>query len=266
MLGRLALQQLKWKYLSYFSTINPAPIIILGNQKSGTSAIAWLVSQSMQKSLTLDVTRAIENPLWQREIIDSTLDLRKWLNKYSYEFSRDVIKEPSLTLFAKQLAEHFPNAKFVFIVRDPRDNIRSILNRINVRGDLVGWPDLSHLGSAEDAWNMTLRTDWLGDSSSTGCIESLAFRWNYCCEQYLSVKNEATLIRYEDFRDNKLGIIDTLVKELDEVVVQDISSKVDTQLQSKGNNNQSWQAFYGDKNLEIINRMTKSFRVLFDYE
>lgn len=40
-----------------------------------------------------------------------------------------------MTFFSEQVVEHFPNTKYVFIARDPRNNIRSLLDSRDLPGD-----------------------------------------------------------------------------------------------------------------------------------
>lgn len=265
MISRTKLQHIKWTLLSIVSRINNTPVFVLGNQKSGTSAISWLLSQATQKSHTLDITRAISEPGWQAQLVNGQMNISTWRNKYAFEFSRQIIKEPALTLFTEKLIAAYPNAQFVFIVRDPRDNIRSILNRINIPGTIIGWPDTESLGQGQNAWDLILSSDWLGDKHSTGCIASLAYRWNYCCEQFLKQKDNITLIRYEDFKNNKVEAINALAKGVGLDVVKDITSLTDHQLQSKGDNTQSWLSFFGEDNLRAIDEITEKVRLNFDY-
>ena len=56
------------KILSFFSIVNPKPLFILGNQKSGTTVIANLLSQATSKSLTSDFQNAISHKTLQLEL------------------------------------------------------------------------------------------------------------------------------------------------------------------------------------------------------
>ena len=265
MISRTGYKHFKQWCYSFVSSPNQSPVFVLGNQKSGTSAISWLMSQASGESMTLDVTRAIADPNWQQKLKEGQLTVSQFSRKYAFEFSRSIIKEPALSLYARQLKEAYPNARFVFIVRDPRDNIRSILNRLNISGEVTGWPDLAHLGEGQAAWDMILRADWLGYVDANDAISSLAYRWEHCCAQYSAIEKDCHLIRYEDFLADKQGTIESLLAALNLNVCYDISASVNTQLQSKGDNSQSWLSFFGKENLERINQITRSRRDSFDY-
>ena len=49
------------KILSIFSKVNPNPLFILGNPKSGTTIIADLLSRATKKSLTSDIKSLIKH-------------------------------------------------------------------------------------------------------------------------------------------------------------------------------------------------------------
>lgn len=252
-------------YLKLLGKRTP-PIFILGNQKSGTSAIAWLMSQASGGSLTLDITRSISSPDWQKEVKEGQYSLEVWSQFYPYEFSKTLIKEPALTLFTSELIQGYPDATYVFIVRDPRDNIRSILNRTKLSGAQQdkSTPKGSVLENAP-AWRMILDSDWLTDKNSASFVESLSHRWNYCCEEYLKHKSNIILIKYEDFMKDKAGCIQELVGKVGLTNKNSIAHLVDTQKQSKGDNSASWSEFYGKENLELVNHVTDKYRKLFDY-
>ena len=119
----------------YLSRVNPRPVLVLGNQKSGTSAIAALLGDLTGLSVTIDLPREIRHAEYLR-VLRGEITMREFVALNRHEFSRDIIKEPNLTLLYEELAEFFPEASFAYVVRDPRDNLRSMLNRLKIRGDL----------------------------------------------------------------------------------------------------------------------------------
>ena len=124
------------KILSFFTIVNSKPLFILGNQKSGTTVIANLLSQATSKSLTSDFQSAISHKTLQLELDFHLLKFSDFIQDYKYEFSKDIIKEPFLSYYIDELINEFPKAKFVLIIRSPFQNIRSILNRLIVPGNL----------------------------------------------------------------------------------------------------------------------------------
>ncbi|RME38856.1 MAG: hypothetical protein D6788_06610, partial [Planctomycetota bacterium] len=116
-----------------FARPHPAPVIVLGNQKSGTTVIAALLAESAGCAVTLDIFFRFRRPVLAR-LLTGRDSLDRFIRRHPYWFSHPIIKEPSLTFFHDDLRRLFPSARFVFIVRDPRDNIRSILNRLRLPG------------------------------------------------------------------------------------------------------------------------------------
>src|SRR5919112_5454843 len=114
--------------------INHRPLIFLGKGKSGTTAITALFADATGKTGALDIRGLYIDGL--RPILRGHSHLRSVIKTQRVAFSRDILKQPTLTWLYEQLRECFPDARFVMIVRDPRDNIRSVFNRMGIDGDL----------------------------------------------------------------------------------------------------------------------------------
>ena len=249
---------------NFFQKIEDNPIFILGHQKSGTTVIAALLSKSTQISPTLDITRAIHDTSLQLKIKYGLMSFDSFVNKYKYEFSKKIIKEPYLTLLYNELSAKFVNAKFVHIVRDPRDNIRSILNRLNIPGnlskiDIFSYPEIQK----NPTWSLAFDTSWLGQISF-GYIDALSKRWNIFCDNYDPTNQ--ILIRYEDFKNDKENVIYKLAETMNIPVVNSIKNDVNKQYQPKGDNSRSWQEFYGEDNLKHIEKVCFEYMKKFDYD
>lgn len=240
------------KSKSLFSLKESEPVIVLGNQKTGSTAIAALLSQATEKSVTLDILDAMQEPSWQLIYKYQLRDFSDFICSYENDFKKDIIKEPSLTFFYKELLHHLPKAKYVMIVRDPFENIRSILNRLGIPGDLekINFDDWSSLKNFR-TWRLALDSTWLGFPSET-YIEALAYRWCAAADVYLNNKDAFNLVRYEDFKLNKKNSIEIIAFELGLSVLSDISDQVDIQFQGKGNTNSRGLEFFGLKNYQII--------------
>ncbi|MCV2883284.1 sulfotransferase [Aestuariibacter sp. AA17] len=245
--------------------VNETPLFVLGNQKSGTSAICWLLANAANKSLTLDITRSIAKPDWQLALRNRELPFDTWVNTYRYEFSKDIIKEPSLSMFNDDLVARFPDANYLYIVRDPRDNIRSILNRVKIAGDSRDKNIADNAVLNAPAWQRILDSDWLTGQPTKTMIESLAHRWCYLNEQYLKHQGQMHLVRYEDFRENKAQTIYALLDELGMPTVKNIDQQVNVQKQPKGDNSLTWNAFFKEENLAMINEITAEHCAKFGY-
>jgi len=219
-----------------------APVIVLGNQKAGTSAIAALLGRAAGLSTTIDLRNEISRPTFHR-LKAGGLDFERFIRGNRLDFSRQIIKEPNLSLFYPELAASFPAARFVFIFREPRDNARSILNRLKVPGhlpdiDYRDWPEIS------PAWRLVMDAGWAGLGGDS-YIDRLAQRWSYMARVYLAQPERFALVRYEDFRADKQAAIHALCAALQLPVVADIAGQVDRNFQPPGDRNTDLAAFFG---------------------
>jgi len=232
-----------------FARVHPSPIIILGNQKSGTTAIAALLSEMTGLSATLDLEKEMKDPVIDR-VKTGGLSMREFVGRNKLDFSRDMIKEPSLSPFFHELAGEFPRARFVMVIRDPRDNIRSILNRLKIPGSLAEIP-ADERSRITRAWELIIDGRWLGlDGKSY--IEMLAQRWNYITDLYLANPGRMILVKYEDFSKDKTGTLHGLADTLGLEKKRDVSSRLDVQFQPAGDRSVRWNDFFGPQNLLAI--------------
>jgi hypothetical protein len=232
-----------------FSRVEENAIIVLGNQKSGTSAIAHLFADFGGLSKTIDIP-----PLWPpsvfKSLMNGEMDFSKFVSENKYYFSTEVIKEPSLTFISEKVIKRFPNARYLFIVRDPRKNIRSWLNRMNISGrldEVVFRPDVSSLD----------RNLWTNDKS-LNYVGVLAHKWNMAVDNYLALRDRMVLIKYEDFLAGKYLAIVSLAKRFGVQEKGDISNKLDIQYQPAGEHSTSLNDFFGMKNLTLIKNICGS--------
>ena len=245
-------------YRMKMARVHPEPILIIGNQKSGTTAIASLLGEATGQSVTIDMFYHIDKkePFYRESLVrlyNQSLILDSFIKKRAFYFSTKIIKEPELTFFYESLTEIFPRAKFVFVVRDPRDNIRSMLNRLDIPGNL---PSISKEYTGElqrfIAWQLIVQGE-CPKIAGKNYIERLSKRWNMASDIYLHNQDNIVIIRYEDFVENKVSSINHLAEKVGLEIINDISEKVDIQYQSRGDRNISIKAFFGEENLKIIN-------------
>lgn len=240
------LQRGLWRLQSVFASVNEEPIIVVGNQKSGTSAIAHLLADYGGLTKTIDIP-----PLWGYRGLDVMRERRVFgevVHRYARFFTADLVKEPMMTFFLDQVIDRFPDASYVFIVRDPRDNIRSLLNRRNLPGNVerLRAADKVQLASERctldaDAWQIEAKT----------YIELLAKRWNLAIENLCTLQHSSSYgmhVRYEDFVSDKYAFIARLAERLEVEEQQDITDRLDAQYQPKGNRDVSWEDFFGREN------------------
>lgn len=245
---------------SLFCRIKDDPVWILGNQKSGTTAMGALLANYGNLSITLDLINL--TPAELLKLRSGALPVSKFLRRHAFEFSRDVIKEPWLTFFWDKIQPFFPESSKLFIIRDPRDNIRSILNRLNLKGNL---PELDNPGNLPPLWKLIIDNRWMG-IPQTHYIESLAYRWSVAADVYLQDPHQFVLARYEEFVGDKTGYISYLAQLLNITQKNDIRGHVDVQYQPKGNSQIGWLDFFGETNLLKIERICAKQMAKLNYE
>jgi hypothetical protein len=255
-------RDVKTGLLSLRCGVHPNPIFILGNQKSGTSPIAGLLARWTELSLTMDIRREIEHPGIEH-VRRGELALSEFVQRNKLDFSRAIIKEPNLTFIYDALFESFGDAKYVFVYRDPRDNIRSILNRIGATGRQ------ERLTAAQQrdmtlGWRRVFEGEPLGHKGGN-FIETLAIRWNYAARILLENKNQFRTVRFEDFLSDKAGEIARLAGELGLAEKHDITDYVDYPFQPPGDRSVGWVDFFGMINLKRIEDICSDSMEQLDY-
>lgn len=227
-----------------------SPIVVLGNQKSGTTAIAGLLARACGLSCTLDI-----RSLWGREIdpADARSFLAAMLREHPLPFARRVIKEPQLTFLAGALAELLPGARFAFVVRDPRDNVRSILDHLGIPGDVE--PGGVDAAALSPAWR-TVVTGCAPPAPPLDVVSGLAHRWVEAVRQLRGLReagHRVEVVRYEDFCAAKEDTIAALARALGERPIRPLGGATERQFQPRGlHRDASWREFYSPANYERI--------------
>lgn len=232
---------------------NEQAIIVLGNSKSGTTVIAALLAAYGQLSVTLDFWPRLRRPGTLAAVHSGAMPFEQFVHRFRSDFARDVVKDPHLTFLYPRLRDRFPRAQFVMVVRDPRDNIRSILNRLDLPGDLEDIGPEAYR-TMRPLWEAILKSPWLPIEGST-YIERLASRWALGAGVYLEHEGPIELIRYEDFMADKKGAIAALADRLDVRRTGSIEQRLDTRFQPPGDRSVGWLEFFGPANLDAIERI-----------
>ena len=223
------------------------PVLVLGNQKAGTTAVAALLADYAGRSATLDFRYLTAS--WLRGVHDGSVPFRAFARRHGLDFSRGLVKEPNLSLLYPQLVRALPGSPVVLVVRDPRDNVRSVLNRLGLPGDApppAGWAD-----GVNPLWRLVVDGTWLGLGGDTH-VASLANRWSAIADVYLQHPNEVHLVRYEDFLDDKEGTIARLAARCGLEQRGAIADKLDVAFQPRGDRSVSWAEFFGADALGAI--------------
>lgn len=234
-------------------------IFILGNQKSGTSAIAHLLADAAGVTKTVDIP-----PLWPpniQKVVKGDYSLSLIVQSNNKYFKSRIIKEPNLTFLFDSLKSLYPNATYSLVVRNPLDNIRSILNRYNLPGTISKLSSLQKEALASH-YNLFQAENWNLELSNNP-IQVLAQRWVAAAN--VIDQGKIIIIRYEDFMKDKIGFIHSLCTSLNLKVKKDISNKIDLQYQPKGDNSLNHLEYYGAENLSIVKEICWPKALEFSY-
>lgn len=243
---------------------HPGPVFVLGNQKAGTTAIAALLAECIDEPFTSDILYTKKVPLGDVLAGDPTLS--GLVQRHPESFEATVVKDNDFVFLYPELAQQFPDARFLFIVRDPRQNVRSILNRLKYPGDLESLSEEQYAQLREKlpGWHAIVTGSSFGQRGGQ-YIDVLADRWTRAAETYLAARDRMTLVRYEDFDTDKRRFIERLAKDLGFAAVKDISESQDRQFQPLGNRSVTPEAFFGRENLERLERRCAPLMPAFGY-
>ena len=253
---------------------NPAAdveVIVLGHQKGGTTAIAALLGKISAKEVSNDPLYEVD--LGKAEILTEVVNypgkITSLCLRYPSLFSKPIVKDPDLIYIYQAVKECYENARFLFVVRDPRDTIRSICNRLALTGDdLNRVPSLKEMQDGNHHWELVLsgklpKSEGRGYSS---LVSNLAYRWNLASKIYLEFSSEMILLRYEDFLQDKERVIGATANKLGLECTESIADSIDVQYQPKGNSDTDLQGFFDQENLEQIEVICADSMREFGYE
>src|SRR6056297_3118630 len=180
---------IKYSYykIKYYMNNNPK-YIVLGHQKTGTSAIASLLAEKG------GLTKQIDLP-GSGDCVKGKISLNQFIAKHPEYFCKTLIKEPEFTYIYDELVKHFPEAKFIFVVRHPLDNIRSILDRVNINPSKLPLTlDKIENLSIHNAWKQKLLGIAVNDNNELNVPKTLSYRWKKAANIYLNNKENFYLI------------------------------------------------------------------------
>lgn len=238
-----------------FSKPNKDALWIFGNPKSGTTAITALLAKHTGKSVTLD-TPYLWDP-YLSKLRNKEISFTKHINTYSYPFSKQIIKEPNASLLFEELKNNFNLDSYVFIVRNPFNNIKSILNRLNLAGNKKKL-DIAAVPFLWKSYFLPLNTD--------NYIETLALKWVEINSTKALLENDnCQIVKYEDFYLDKEKFIKTLARSLNFKEEQSIENYTNIQFQPKGKEEDN-QTFFGKDNYQTILNVCANQMKYFGYK
>lgn len=239
---------------NYLYRPNPNATLLFGLHKSGTSAAIKLIAFRAGISFFDDFPYRLGD--WD-DVMKGNLKLISYVNKHSYAFSRELIRYPIEPKAIDLATSFFKMNKYIVTVRNPIDNIKSILSRLKIRGDL----------NELNVSKLDCHSNWLKMlSKRDNYIDSLIQCWLEAYDQLEWINsNHCVLFKYEDFVKDKKGYITDKVIELGYKPKKSIDHFVEIQYQPKGTN-VSNREFFGRKNLEKIISAIHSLAFQYGYD
>ncbi|SDD19145.1 sulfotransferase domain-containing protein [Halanaerobium congolense] len=239
--------------------------IVIGNPKTGTSVISSLIAEQGNLTKTIDIPE-----MWykQMELYKGDIDLEKFISKNAHRFTKSLVKEPDLTFLYNKITNVFSESKIILIVRHPVDNIRSVLDRVNIDPDDLPI-DIKKIDKMDiiDPWKWFVNGDVLRSNPTNKIPYTMAYNWVYTVNLYLNNQESIYLIRYEDFVKNKIKSISDYCEDLNIKKINDISDLVDKQYQPKGENkNKNVKKLFSTEVIEKIENICSAEMKELDYE
>ncbi|HET6806882.1 MAG TPA: sulfotransferase [Frateuria sp.] len=236
--------------------MHPCPVFIGGSPKSGTSVIGALLARATGQAFSKDpfwsVLRDDRGGFLLPDVLEGKLALEDFVGRYRAYFAAGVVKDPDFVFLLAQLQRMFPASAQVFVVRDPRENIRSILSRLRIRGDLEDLgPDERRMLGAEEGWRAVLAGRGLC-LDGANYVARLAQRWVQGVESYLAARDTIHLVRYEDFASDRAGSIASLADALGMRLTTDIGDRLEWRHRPHARGGVPTDDFFGQRNLATI--------------
>lgn len=182
--------------------VNRDLILVAAHPRSGSTAVATLLARHT------GLRAFTETGPWTREfdaaVYTGQVHFSRVLHKYRYEFSHDLMSAADATCILPQMKAALPGMRTVYVVRDPRDTICSLVERINNY-------DLSTF-EVRDPRFRWLDVDWLIHDESNP-HRKLARRWCLFLDIATSIE-DVFYFRYEDFCSDKPRCISHIADRL----------------------------------------------------
>lgn len=233
-------------------------VVVLGHQKSGTTAVGALLAGALKVDFANDPLYRID---WGRarvvrSLVNDAADLSECVNTNRSLFCSVVVKDPDLSFLVEDCARVFPKASIVHVVRDPRDTIRSIADRLDLTPEDLGRATVSR-SDFTPHWQLILDGNLPALEGATVAAR-LAQRWRRAWALTQAYEGPVTVLRYEDFRQDKTQAIGKLAEGLHLKVRADISSQVDVPFQPSGRPAVKLDERLGEDNLRQIESLCQS--------
>jgi hypothetical protein len=237
-----------------------SPVLVLGNQKTGSTAIAELLAAWGTLTAATDI-HPLQSP--DCHLRNDPAAVERFVQRCRYYFRHDLIKENALTPATDALLEVLPRARPVYVVRHPVHNVRSILDRLGLPGN----PRPLHtLDLSDGGWRPIVENRHF-EGEADDHVTALAQRWSDTTAIYRRHRDRLTLVRYEDFMADKEDCIRRLAARLSVPHENDIRPLLDVPFQPRGQHRSvPPEAFFSAEALAIINRTCADGMDTLDYD
>ena len=227
-------------------------VVVLGHQKSGTTAIAALLARMAGKGYSNDPLYRVD---WgggsaAEAVMANPESLTDLVRSRRRMFCRPFLKDPDLSFIIPACRRTFDRARFVFVVRDPRDTVRSIADRLGLTArDLLCPADASKLPNRH--WSLIL-AGCLPEVRGNSIAEAIAMRWRIAVRHFYDNSDGIVLLRYEDFLADRIGSLARCLGDLGIKQRQDITPWLETRYQPKGDASMGLQDRLGNECVRFI--------------
>ncbi|MGM0501225.1 MAG: hypothetical protein ACQERJ_01730 [Bacillota bacterium] len=217
-------------------------VFVLGNPYSKASWVAKILSEKSENDKVLSIPAGYSNSFY---LESEKKSLNSFIEDYPFYFTPKIISETMFTFFYDQLLKSFPEGEFLFVIRNPVDNIIDILQNLDLNPSETNY-EISEIKNLNlnSKWKKTLNGKFIGEHKKSRFIHiNLAYQWLYSYRIIKFHAENSMFIRYEDLSNN--NIVDNLCEELG------LSQEKKVKLGRNSNNNSIDSKFSGIKK-EII--------------
>ena len=243
---------LKEHYWDIFGHEMPDPIFILGCSRAGTTVTYETISSSpslikfgYEILVFWDRVYGLQHNSWESEVAlakDARPEHRKQFFKYAYARLGDgrVLDKTCINaLRGTYLYELFPNAQFIYIQRDGRDNISSMMDSWNKDDNFglnqyLGKPkEIINIENGKfDQWRLFYPPGWR-EYNNAALEEVCAFQWISANQHCLDAKavipqNQWSHLRYEDLFSRPVEMFEDVFEKLDIPFTDDVRQRCET--------------------------------------
>jgi len=230
-----------------------AEIFVLGMQKSGTTAVAALLAEGTGLKASLDFFYK-EKCLHVKKYHEGTIEFKDIVADFRLFFLNPIVKDPDLAFMYNDIKECFPRSRFIFVVRDPRDTLRSIFDRLDIDGKTLEQNENTRRTLVNSpGWKYVIEGKYPAAKGTT-ILERLSERWNMAVDVYLNDEKRIILIKYEYFMKDRAGALLKISNNMGiDFSIDLLNGKTEKNYQKPGKyRGRNMIEFWGEQNMKCI--------------